>query len=123
MNPSALGRRYLSRFCATFDFPGAAIYLREGQRFDSPEPGATSGLALNWVDGEIQVQAVQKDGPAEQAGIRAQDILVRIADRPAEEFDHFELRQLLTSVGGKKLPLTVRRAEREFHLELTLKED
>jgi len=123
MNPSALGRQYLARFRVTFDFPGEAVYLREGEQFNQPEPRATCGLAINWVDGAVQVQGVQKDGPGEKAGIRAQDVLVRVAGKPAEEFDHFELRQLLTSVGGRKVPLTIRRAGRDIDVELTLNED
>ncbi|MGE5193606.1 MAG: PDZ domain-containing protein [Deltaproteobacteria bacterium] len=86
-------------------------------------PVLRAAAQVNWVDGEIHVQGVQTDGPAELAGIRTRDVIVGIGDKPAKEFDPFQLRQLLTSVGGRRVPLTIRRADREIDVELTLKED
>jgi hypothetical protein len=122
LNMSSLGLRYLSRYRVTFDFPGSCVYLRRGGQFDKPEPSATSGLVLSWRDGQAVVDAVRPDGPGRRAGLKPGDVLLRIDDRGACDFDPYALRQLLTSQQGRNVPMTVRRDERELEVELLLDE-
>lgn len=122
LNVNSLGLRYLSRFRVTFDFPGGNVYLHQGANFSRPEPTATSGLSLAWVDGEVTVQAVLKDGPAAGAGIRPHDVLVRVDGSEASRYDHHSLRALLTSAVGRQVPLTIRRQTAEIDVTLVLTE-
>ena len=78
---------------------------------------------LSWIDGETRVDSIRKTGAAAAAGIKAGDVLVQINGKDALEYDPFTLRQLLTSEGGTKVPITIRRGRRTIELELTLVED
>lgn len=120
---SSLGLRYFSRFRVTFDFPGKCVYLKPGAQFTRSEPQATSGLVLKWLDGEVVVIAVKKDGPGDAAGVAPRDVLVRINGRDATQYDHFALRELLTSEGGKRVPITIRRMGRQIDMEVVLDQD
>ena len=120
---STLGLRYLSRFDVAFDFPDHAIYLRKGTHFLKPEPQATSGMALNWVDGKVLVMSIKKGGSAAIAGVRPNDEIIEVDDKSASEYDHFSLRQLLTSCAAKVVSLRIRRHETVFLVKLSLDED
>lgn len=123
LNVSSLGLRYLARFQVILDFPGKAIYLRKGTHYLAPEPQATSGMSLNWIDGKIVVKSVKTDGPASVAGILPDDVLVMIDGKAASKYDHFSLRQLLTSQPGKKVLVQVRRGNDTINTELILDQD
>ena len=123
VNISSLGLRYFSRFQVTFDFPENAVFLQKGEHFAKAEPHATSGMTLNWIDDNIVVRSVKSGGPAEAAGIRPDDVIVRVNDKVASEYDHFSLRQLLTSEGGIKVSMKIRRGDREFSIEMALEAD
>jgi hypothetical protein len=120
---SSLGLRYFSRYVVTFDFPDECIYLRNGAHHNRPEPRATSGLTLKWENGLPVVEAVRADSPAARAGLARSDALVRIDSKEAAEFDHFSLRELLTSEAGRAVKLTIRRGERVLEVTVVLAED
>jgi S1-C subfamily serine protease len=120
---NSLGLRYFSRYVVTFDFPDACLYLRQGAHHARPEPGATSGLTLKWESAAPVVDAVRTDGPAARAGLARFDVLVGIDGKEAAEFDHFSLRELLTSEAGRRVKLRVRRGERELDFIVLLAED
>lgn len=119
---SSVGLRHLSRFLVTFDFPGNAIYLKRGANYLKPEPRATSGMTLVWIEKEVVVTAVKKGGPAEAAQLRRDDVIVQVNGKKAGEYDHFSLRELLTSEVGRIIPVTIRRDSQEFELKIALDE-
>jgi hypothetical protein len=123
METSSLGLRYLARFQVLLDFPGKSIYLREGDHFDLPEPNATSGLTLNWIDGTATVTAVTAGGAGEKAGAQCGDAIVKIDGKTAGTDDPFALRQILTLNPGRRVALTIRRGDRVMDLVLTLEGD
>jgi PDZ domain len=123
INLNSIGLRYFSRYQVTFDFPGERMYLKRGSAYGRAEPAATSGMTIIWNDGEPTIEAVRPRSPGASAGLEPLDVLVRVNDRPAAEFDPFALRELFTSSAGRKVPLQVRRAGREFAAELVLEED
>jgi hypothetical protein len=120
---SSLGLRYFSRYVVTFDFPDGCVYMRKGVHHLRPEPRATSGLTLKWQDRLPIVESVRADGPAARAGLARADVLVRIDGKEATEFDHFSLRELLTSEPGRRVKLSVRRAEHVLDFAVVLDED
>lgn len=123
VNLSSVGLRYLSRFDVTFDFPNRAIYLQKGNDFAQAEPNATSGMALNWIDGKVVVKSVRDDGPAAAAGMKSNDILIAINGKAADDYDHFSLRQLLIYEPGRKVSMRIERDGRQFDVKLILDED
>lgn len=123
INLNSIGLRYFSRYQATFDFPGEKLYLKPGAAYSRAEPAATSGMTIVWENGEPTIETVRPKGAGAEAGLEAGDVLVRVSDRPAAEFDPFALRELFTSTAGRKVLLRVRRAGREFAAELVLEDD
>jgi hypothetical protein len=122
-NVSSLGLRFLSRYVVTFDFPEGIAYLRNGANSTRPEPRATSGMTLHWIDGKPVVESVREGGPAETAGLKSRDGVLRINHKDAAEFDPFALRRLLTSKGGTKVPMTVLRGGHTLDVDLILAPD
>jgi len=120
---NSLGLRYFSRYVVTFDFPDECLYLRKGAHHARPEPGATSGLTLKWDNAAPVVEALRTDGPASRAGLARYDVLVQIDGKEAARFDHFSLRELLTSEAGRRVNLRVSRAGRELDFVVVLAED
>jgi hypothetical protein len=68
---NAIGLFYLSRFVVTFDFPGGALYMKEGKLFDRSEPSDMSGLEIIKYDGQFIVLDAATASPADDAGIVA----------------------------------------------------
>lgn len=123
MKVSSLGLRYFSRFRVTFDFPGKCAYLQAGEHCSRSEQRATSGLALLWKDGEAVVHSVKKDGPGATAGLRVNDVLVKINGEDAAAFDQFSLWRILTSVPGRKVQMKIRRGDHSFDADVVLQEN
>jgi hypothetical protein len=123
INLNSVGMRYFSRYQVTFDLPGERMYLKRGAAYARPEPAATSGMTIIWKEGEPTIETVRPKGPAASAGLEPQDVLVRVNARPADEFDPFALRELFTATAGRKVPLRVRRGDREYAADLVLEED
>lgn len=121
--PSSLGLRFLSRYVVTFDFVEGVMYLNQGADHSKPEPQASSGMALLWIEGQVVVKSVKSGGPADKSGVRADDVLVRVNGRDVAEYDHFSLRSLLTTQVGKKINMRFQRAGKTREVELTLTAD
>ena len=111
-----LGRRFWSRFTATFDFPGNKIYLRKSSGYDRPDRWNGTGLHLWKRQGAIEVHSVDQDSPASRAGLEKGDILVELAGVRANEASLFDLFQVLCQ--GGPLTCVVRRNSQERRLSL-----
>jgi C-terminal processing protease CtpA/Prc len=120
---NSLGLRYWSRFRITIDFPGSCLYLEPGAPFNKPEPLATSGMMLKWIDRRIQVENVREHSTAKKAGVEPGDVLLEIDGRPMTEYDPFQLRELLTSQADRRVSLIIGRGERRIACELVLDKD
>ncbi|HEX3764731.1 MAG TPA: aspartyl protease family protein [Kofleriaceae bacterium] len=75
-----LGAGILRRFVVTFDYAHRTMYLEPGAAGDAREIYDRSGLFLIRVDGgrALRVAGVTPGGPAERAGVRADDRIVAI---------------------------------------------
>ena len=80
-----------------------------------------SGLHLWRVDRQTAVHSVDKDSPAEAAGIKAEDVVLKVGEKKAVEVDIYDLRDLLKSGDGKEVQLTIRRGAEEKAVSFKLK--
>jgi serine protease Do len=80
--------------------------------------GIVTGLTLP-ADGPCRVSAVGPDSPAARAGIRAGDVIVKLADRPVPTVADFHL-ALIGRRPEQALPVEVHRDQESISLSLTL---
>jgi len=110
-NGSQLGLLFLARHIVTFDFPNSKVYLKKGKEFDKVDETDMSGLHLLRISGKTVVYSVDEDSPAHKAGIRHNDIILKVGNKDASEYDMWELRRLLMSGDKKKIVMTTKRGD------------
>ena len=120
-NQNLIGLGLLSRYVVTLDFPRMKMYLQKGQAFDKLDEIDMSGLHLWRLEGRIVVYSVDKSSPAEAAGIRPEDVVLKVGEADGAEMDLDDLRELLTSGDGKEIKMTIRRGEEEKAVTFKLK--
>jgi len=78
------------------------------------------GITVQQVQGQLKVVSVMPGTPAETAGLRADDAIVRIAGKPINGLELREIVQQLRGPEGSKVILTVARAQAPQPLELAV---
>jgi len=116
-----IGLGLLSRYLVTLDFVTMKLYLQKGQAFDKPDEIDMSGLHLWRLNGQTAVHSVDKDSPAEAAGIKAEDVVLKVGEKKAAEVDICDLRDLLKSGDGKEIKMTIKRGGEEKAASFRLK--
>ncbi len=106
---NSLGANSLCRYVVTFDFPGRAIYLKKGRRFEATPNWDSAGLDLFVLRGKVTVRIVDRGSPADLAGIVAGDYVVRIKDVPAAQTSVSKMRRAVAASAGGKMSITVER--------------
>lgn len=103
-----LGLDFLSRHLVTFDFPNNRIYLKKGKGFEKTEEADMSGLHLLNVLNKVIVYSIDESSPAQKAGIKTGDIILKVGDKDANTYDMWELRRLLRSGDKQKITMTIK---------------
>ncbi len=77
------------------------------------------GVELNEDATECRIAKVEKDSPAEKAGLKAEDVVIRFGGEPVED-----LEDLLTLIAkykpGKEVPIRVRRGAKTLDLKVII---
>jgi hypothetical protein len=120
-NENLIGLGVLSRYVVTLDFPSMKMYLQKGQAFDKPDELDMSGLHLWLVEGRTVVYSIDGGSPADAAGIKPEDVVLKAGEIKATEMDICDLRDLLTSGNGKEIRMTIRRGAEEKAVTIKLK--
>lgn len=107
-NSSYLGLAFFSRHLVTFDFPNNKLYLKKGKNFKKVDQTDMSGLHLLRISGQTTVHSVDQGSPAQKAGIKANDIILKANNKDAKAYGMWELRQLLMSADKKKITMTIK---------------
>jgi serine protease Do len=85
----------------------------------SKRPGPYIGVHLNEDDRECRIAKVDKDSPAEKAGLKADDVVVRFGKSPVED-----LEDLLTLIKqhkpGDEVTIRIRRGKKTLDLKITI---
>jgi predicted aspartyl protease len=114
-----IGLQFLERFEVEFDFPNRKAYFRPGKRLQNPPRKNLSHFGVKIVDDKLVVIGCR--GIAEDAGIRVDDVLVRINGRPAREMTISAFRRL-QCIDDTKLNLQFERLGESFDISLKLKQ-
>lgn len=89
------------------------------------EPKGIIGIQLKVGDGKLTIIGTQGDGPAEKAGVKVDDVLLKVNDfKVKEKAEQEDLTAAVKEVGkyapGEKIKLTVKRGDKEMVIEVTV---
>ena len=118
---NALGLGYLRRFHVILDFPHERIFLKKGKHFAERDHGAMCGMCLLFKKNGILVDSVDKNCPAETAGVRAKDLIVAMCGKPVSEMKPSAINRLLRTE-GESITMTLDRSGKKVEATFTLKE-
>lgn len=121
---SILGLEWLARHHVVIDFVNSRIYLRKAPGYDAPDTSDMSGMHILRTDQGVEVTALDKGSPAEEAGLKPGDVLVKINDKPIGEYAMVDLRRLLSSGEGKQFTFIFQRDGKVWRSRpMTLRKD
>jgi len=110
-NWSHLGLLFMSRHTVTLDFPNSRMYLRKGKEFKKGDETDMSGLHLLRISNQTVVYSVDEDSPAQKAGIRSKDIIVKIDDKDVNTYNIYDMRRLLMSGDKRNITMIIKRGD------------
>src|SRR5262249_10608940 len=118
-----IGGRCLRRFRVVLDYSRKRMILERNKYFREPEEFDMSGAKLV-AEGEtlnqIRVVGVREKSAAAEAGLRPDDLILRIDGQRADELTLSKIKELFRRDGGN-YSLVVKRGEQELRIKLTLR--
>ena len=117
-----IGGEILRRYNVFFDYGRKEMILEPTPALSEPFEADMGGAAfrLDTLAGGIRITDLMPKGPAELAGLREDDLIVRIDGRPALEYGVDALRKRLRRDGGD-VDFRVRRPEGEQVIRLPVR--
>lgn len=119
-----VGGGVLKRFIVTFDYNNQLMYLKP-----LPKPVADTGTydrAGVWINvgaAGFKVVAVTKTSPAEEAGLKVDDMIVAVDGKPATDIHLYDLRKRLrTDNAGTVVTFKVARGGETKDIKVTLRD-
>jgi serine protease Do len=93
--------------------------LAKGEVWGGRKRGPYIGVRLDEDGAECRIAEVDKDSPAEKAGLKADDVVIRFGKEPVED-----LEDLLTLIKerrpGDEVPIRVRRGKKTLELKIVI---
>jgi hypothetical protein len=111
-----LGNDLLRRFNVVLNYPAQAIHLKPNKSFDHPFDYSYTGFGIYLENGDVIVDDVMKDSPAEKAGLKCGDKMIAVAGNFSR---NIQVYRTLLQNSDSKLKLIVSRDG--VLTELTLK--
>ena len=116
-----IGGEILRRFTVTFDYPRKRMILEPNARIGDGFEWDMSGLGVRMGpegSGTLQVDWIQSGSPADEAGMRVDDLIEAIDGRPALEVGMLGLRGMFRR-DGESHRFGVRRGDERLEIILT----
>lgn len=101
-----IGNDILRRFNTIFNYDKRDFYLVPNSHFNEPFDYSYSGVELYYVEGNIIVGDVAKGSPAEDAGLKENDIVIAINNNFAQNLNAYKIS---LQVANTKIKFIVRR--------------
>jgi len=115
-----IGLGLLSRFNLVFDFYRQRMFIEPNRTFNEPFKFSTTGFRMRNRDGVFIIARVYDNSPASEAGLKADDIVVKIDGKVTAEYNMTELRQLFQQE-GTSMKLLIARDGKELEVSLALR--
>ncbi len=119
----SLGAEIIRRFHVVFDYHKQLISLKPNSFFNDPFKHNMSGIEVMAPMPGLpfyEISQVQKNSPADRAGLKQGDQLIKINFQPAFDFDLPEINELFQSRHGKTIRITVLRDTVEYKAKFDL---
>lgn len=117
-----IGGEILRHFTVTFDYATQHLYLKPNKHYDSPMNFDRSGMWVNASQDGFVVKSVMAGGPADQAGLKAGEIIMAVNGKPAATFSLSGFREMLSNgKPGNKIELTIGKGKDAHTLTLVLR--
>ncbi len=102
------------------DRHSALLAGRRLERFEERISGKLTGIGMQYrlEEGEFLVRSVFEGGPAELAGVRADDVLLRIDDISTTGMTVDDVKDRISGAAGTTVRLLLRRGERQLILTI-----
>lgn len=109
-----VGQGFLKRFDLVFDYSRKTIWFERNAAWAEPDRFSMVGL-LPERDLSGRIRLVYPGSPAEEAGLKAGDLILAVDGRPFKDLTREELRDLMRRAPGTRMKLRVgsKDAERE----------
>jgi hypothetical protein len=116
-----IGGEIMRRFTVTLDYARERMILEPNAQIGEPFEADMSGLGLRMgPDGSnaLEVDWIQPDSPASQAGVQPQDLIEKVDGKGALELGMRGMREL-SRRNGERHVLSIRRGDRTMEIALT----
>jgi hypothetical protein len=112
-----VGNDIFRRFNTVFNYPEREIHLLPNKIFREPFDYSYTGLGIYLVNGEVVVEDVIKNSPAEKAGFKTGDIIFAIEKDFSKNIQTYKT---IMQKAGSKLKILVQRDGRILYIILTV---
>jgi S1-C subfamily serine protease len=102
-----LGMGILRQFNVTFDYARQRMFLEPSHRYGEPDVFNRTGMALERKGTGWTIASIVPGGPADQAKLRAGDVVLTINGASNEALDRAALKRLTTGPVGARLAIEV----------------
>jgi len=116
-----IGGGILKRFTVIFDYPNKQMFLEPNANFSYEDDFDMAGLWLTKEGDTTRVDFVIKDSPADKAGIKEGNLVVKINGQSTKDLLLRDIRKMLQADQGKKISLIINSEGKEKNIKLKLK--
>jgi predicted metalloprotease with PDZ domain len=113
-----LGNDILRRFNVILNYDRRDIHLLPNSHFNEPFDYSYTGIELYYIDGKIIIGDVAKGSPAEEAGIKEEDVVVAVNKNFSQNLQQYKAAIQST---GDRLLLIVQRDGQLMQFTLKVK--
>ena len=101
-----IGNDILRRFNCILDYDKSDFYLVPNTHFNDPFDYSYSGVELYYIEGYIIIGDVAKGSPAEEAGLREEDIVIALNNNFSQNLNQYKI---ALQAANQKIKMIVRR--------------
>jgi len=120
-----IGNTLLARFTVIIDYTREKLFLKPKRKYNKGFDFDKSGITLFAVGSDLDqyyVVAVIQDSPADLAGIKPGDLIIKFGRRKTKKMSLDKINRKLSKKEGKLIKLTLKRGDEEIKTSFRLKE-